>query len=233
MNVVTLDPDRAPWERQPKEPARSYQAFISFRDMGPDRSLTRLATEMGSSEGRFRGPAKKWLWNDRVGAWVDFVQRQRDQEQIKAERAAVNEMIARHTKMAVSVTRFLTVELAKFMHANGSAGNDPDLTANPIVSFDTLRKGMEFSFKAEREVRGVPNYGWREVEDDIALEEEKGPHIDFVVAKAREARLRHAERKQITSGAKVEREVTDGLPTLTPQDFQKRMDWSELDDDEE
>ena len=39
-----------PWERQPHESAKAYEAFCSYRDMGSSRSTAKVQQEIGKSK---------------------------------------------------------------------------------------------------------------------------------------------------------------------------------------
>lgn len=58
-----------PWERQPTDTQKSWEAFVVYRDFGTKRSLKKVAEELKKSEtiiGRWSG---KHNWVERVAAW--------------------------------------------------------------------------------------------------------------------------------------------------------------------
>jgi hypothetical protein len=71
----------APYERQPDEPHRAFQAFRRYRDLGPTRTLLaayRLVSGrvVGRVPGYFSSWANHWGWHERAGAWDAEVDRQ-------------------------------------------------------------------------------------------------------------------------------------------------------------
>ncbi len=74
------------WERQPEETSKAYEAFICYRDLGPDRSLAKAAESYyGSSTNLAQIGlwSRKFDWVARVRAYDDFLEMER--------RAAVEE----------------------------------------------------------------------------------------------------------------------------------------------
>ena len=65
------DEIKAPWEMQPTDTPKSWEAFQIYRDMGKKRSLKRVAEQLKKSEtiiGRWSGQHN---WQERVAAWED------------------------------------------------------------------------------------------------------------------------------------------------------------------
>lgn len=89
-----------PWERQPGESAKAYEAFSMYRDMGLQRSLRQVAAQLQKSEtliGRWSGTHR---WVDRVAAF-DIEQDRRAQEIAQKEQAkAIRDMRKRHADVA-------------------------------------------------------------------------------------------------------------------------------------
>lgn len=75
-----------PWERQPGETARAFEAFVVYRDMGASRSLKKAGQNLNKAITTLAEWSSKYDWVKRVAAW--------DAEQ---DRIARNEMIAEMT----------------------------------------------------------------------------------------------------------------------------------------
>lgn len=56
------------WERQPGETSRAYEAFSTYRDLGPARSLAKAGQLLGKSTGLMERWSAAHSWVDRVGA---------------------------------------------------------------------------------------------------------------------------------------------------------------------
>ena len=88
-----------PWERQPKEPEKAYEAFLIYKNAGPGRTQIETARKLQKSYRLITNWAKTWNWKNRVALF------DRDVEQ-KATAAAEKEqkdMIARHIKYSLMV----------------------------------------------------------------------------------------------------------------------------------
>lgn len=58
-----------PWDCQPGETAKAYQAFVTYRDLGPDRTVQRTANELAKNYTTVNAWSHKWMWRERAAAW--------------------------------------------------------------------------------------------------------------------------------------------------------------------
>jgi hypothetical protein len=58
-----------PWERLTDESTKAFEAFVIYRDMGPDRSLARVAQELGKSKTLIERWSTRDAWVRRVQLW--------------------------------------------------------------------------------------------------------------------------------------------------------------------
>lgn len=58
-----------PWERLVNESAPAFAAFVKYRDAGPDRSLAKVAKELGKSTTLIERWSARDHWVNRVAAW--------------------------------------------------------------------------------------------------------------------------------------------------------------------
>lgn len=58
-----------PWDCQPGETAKAYQAFVTYRDLGPDRTVQRTANELAKNYTTVNAWSHKWMWRERSAAW--------------------------------------------------------------------------------------------------------------------------------------------------------------------
>lgn len=65
----------APWDPQPGESARAFQAFVAYRDLGPDRSLTKAGEMLGKNTTTIGQWSSKFGWVERARAWDGHVVR--------------------------------------------------------------------------------------------------------------------------------------------------------------
>lgn len=65
------DPD--PWDRLLQETSEEYLAFVTYRNMGPKRTLAQTSRELGISGGKVSIMKAEHRWDERVVAW-DYYQ---------------------------------------------------------------------------------------------------------------------------------------------------------------
>lgn len=112
-----------PWERQPGETDKQFEAFILYRDAGPDRSAREVALALRKSETlifRWCG-ANKWV--ERASKWDD------ESDRLMRERSQVEKALA-HQRMLDD-----NVSLGRAMKSIAAKGfrqfELPDDPANP------------------------------------------------------------------------------------------------------
>lgn len=89
-----------PWERRENESTKAYEAFCTYRDMGRERSLSKVAEKLQKSEtlmGRWSGA---YSWVDRAAKWDDEQDRIERETAQKEQAKAIKEMRTRHAKLA-------------------------------------------------------------------------------------------------------------------------------------
>lgn len=64
----------AAWDRQEKEPPRAFAHFTIYRDLGPDRTLTKASRLCGVTEGSLKQESSAWNWTPRCDQWDAHVQ---------------------------------------------------------------------------------------------------------------------------------------------------------------
>lgn len=82
---ITLDPALDPWERQPEESAKKHAQFLTYRDIGMTRTLTKAAETLTLAYGHVRNLATWYRWQERAAAW-DAHQTRQYAAQLEEER---------------------------------------------------------------------------------------------------------------------------------------------------
>ncbi len=125
------------WYRQPKEGAKAYAAFCIFRDMGPERTITKTAEILGRKSASM---IYKWSssnnWQERVRAYENHLQK----IAVKAAENARLEMLSRHANEAMLMQQIALQKLREI---------DPD-----TVSVGDAVKMVDVAVKVERLARG-------------------------------------------------------------------------------
>ena len=89
-----------PWEMQPEETTKAYEAFCVYRDMETkDRSIRLVAEKLQKSETLIGRWSRTYGWVKRVAAWDAELDRKTAQEMMKD----IAKMRAKQRKMAVTM----------------------------------------------------------------------------------------------------------------------------------
>lgn len=140
------DEEKHDWDRLPSETSRSYELFCVYRNLGPERSLTkaRESTERIPSVARLKILSRKWNWVERCREYDDFLEHQDRLRQEKERR----QMRERHSKIAVLGQNIAVKGLERLL---AKVQDDQQAVAPADLTrlFDT-------SVKVERLSRGEP-----------------------------------------------------------------------------
>lgn len=85
-----------PWERQPEETSKPFEAFCVYRDMGPGRSLSQVAEKLSKSETLIARWSGTYDWVERAAEWDS----EQDRIARKAQLDEIIKMRKRHAKIA-------------------------------------------------------------------------------------------------------------------------------------
>ncbi|MCL5992354.1 MAG: hypothetical protein M1419_09690 [Bacteroidetes bacterium] len=148
--------DVIPWERQPGESEKLFDYFCIYRDMGPSRTIQRVADATGRAYVTMNLHSQKWNWINRAKAWADEKDRERRETIIRE----VREMAKRHTQESLIFQKCLILPAEAINHRI-KTGKIKDFNSIPLERlFDKMIKAAhEFSsiIGIERMSRGEPN----------------------------------------------------------------------------
>lgn len=88
--------DIRPWDRQPGETSKAYEAFVTYRDLGGKRTLREVGEILGKSEQVLSVWSTKNHWVSRSSAWDSMPSRKT--EEAYAEMAA--DIAAQHRALS-------------------------------------------------------------------------------------------------------------------------------------
>ena len=126
-----------PWERQPMEPWRSFNAFVTYRDLLPtERNMEVLSRMLGKTGATLKRWAREWEWDERVGAFLDYRDAQNRQIQIELRQ----QMHDRHATMAI---RFLDKVNSRLetLDPESMDGKDLIAMAEKAIKIERLSRG--------------------------------------------------------------------------------------------
>lgn len=89
-----------PWDRRQNETSKAYEAFCEYRDMGTQRSLSKVAEKLQKSETLMGRWSRTYGWVERAAAW-DAEQDRIAREIAQKEQAEeIKKMRKRHADLA-------------------------------------------------------------------------------------------------------------------------------------
>lgn len=123
------------WDRQKEEGEKAYEAFTIYRDMGPERSITKVSQQLHKNRALIGRWSRKFDWIERCLAYDNNLQKEAHAEAVKKAR----KMAARHIGIALKMQAEAVEALEK---------TDPEnIKPKDIIAF--IREGT----KLERENR--------------------------------------------------------------------------------
>lgn len=125
-----------PWERQPGETSRAFEAFCVYRDMGADRSIRKTEQKLNKNHTTIADWSRNNDWVKRCAAWDAEQDRIARYEQVKE----IKKMRKRHAALASS----MLIKAAKAL------GRIPD----EEISASELSRMVDVASKLERISRG-------------------------------------------------------------------------------
>lgn len=112
-----------PWERQPKETPKPFEAFCIYRDMGTERSIRKVAEKLGKSNTIISRWSTNNNWVERVAAWDDEQERIEREEAQKEHLHTIREMRKRQAGSGFAM-QFKALEALKKIPLEDLSGND-------------------------------------------------------------------------------------------------------------
>ena len=88
-----------PWERREIESTKAYEAFCTYRDMGRERSLSKVAEKLQKSETLMGRWSRTYDWVERAAKWDDEQDRIERETAQREQAKAIKEMRKRHADL--------------------------------------------------------------------------------------------------------------------------------------
>lgn len=131
-----------PWERQPGEGVKAFEAFNTYMLMGTERSLSKVAYELNKSRTLMAKWSGLWNWVDRAAAWDVEQEKLARKEQIEE----IKKMRKRHAMMSAKALTAANMGLSNLLKElqQGKAAMTPN----------DLSRMMDIGMKYERLSRG-------------------------------------------------------------------------------
>lgn len=144
-----------PWEQQPGESTKAFEAFKAYRDMGTDRSTRKVAQKLSKSAALIHRWSSAYGWPERTRAYDRELDRQAHEAAVKELRSMTN----RHIRIAMQLQ-------SKAVEALGNIDAE-QLTPNMTLKFMKLATDLE---KSNRYVEaGYGQDGHKEASGEVEI----------------------------------------------------------------
>ena len=148
-----------PWDRQPGETAKAFEAFKAYRDLGSERSITKAAQALNKARATMGEWSGRWGWVERVAAYDRYLDRIEQEKAVKE----YQKMIERHTRIAMSIQEKAVRALSEL--------KEEDLTPSVLLAY--LAKATEIERINRMSAAGIDEAGMMDTEIEIIIEDDR------------------------------------------------------------
>lgn len=103
--------DIRPWDRQPGESAKAYEAFATYRDLGLHRTVAQVSDALGKSASVLTKWSSVHNWVPRVAAWDSMPSRKLEEAVGDAYAEMAGRIAAQHERVATKLMSRLETHL--------------------------------------------------------------------------------------------------------------------------
>lgn len=157
-----------PWDQQPKESSRAFNAFTIYRDMGLKRSCNAVAQELKLNHSSVLELSKRHKWQDRVRAFDAYVDKEIQQQQVQAIKIMKQRQIELALKAQEAADKGIKYLIEQFNTSDGKSVSPYSMKP------DALSRMLDIGCRLERLNRDVPEQNLELMEqnfDHLSLEE--------------------------------------------------------------
>lgn len=152
-----------PWERQKGESAQAYEAFVTYRDMGSDRSIRAVGQRLDKSRTQIGKWSSAWNWQERVRAYDNELEKEARAKAVKDRKA----MTERHIGIAMQLQKKALEALSSLSVEDMSPKDIIYQNGNRPRAAESYTRGGE---RQGRQRRAYPTRG----HDNFSLQKEGG-----------------------------------------------------------
>jgi len=148
-----------PWDRQPGESGKAFEAFAIYRDLGPSRTILEVARRLSKSRQLLTRWAKKHRWHERAAAYDLYL----DSIVQKAEEERKRRLADQRAKIAEAALSLVALNLAKLLQQARDPGAPPERmqavarlleAASRVIGDESDRGALEVLVRYVEEERG-------------------------------------------------------------------------------
>lgn len=151
--------DDKPWERQKGEGEKAFEAFVIYRDMGEDRTISAVVKRLGKSRSLIDRWKDRWDWHERVRAYDNELEREARAKAVKERKA----MTERHINIATLLQR-KALEALKTLDAEAMSAKDIREYIKMATDLERLNRTID-----KYETSGYAESGKTEDADDVVI----------------------------------------------------------------
>jgi hypothetical protein len=175
-NKKPLDPDIDPWERQPGEGSKPFNAFTIYRDLGSSRSVRKVGIKIGNTKVMTGRWCAKWSWVERVRAYETHL----DQIAVAATEQAIKDMRGRHVELATGLQQFGASALQKLIEEN-QVDKLPITEVRQFIiegaKLEATSRGAPEKIEEVRSVKGYAEIARMALDDDDGDRDDEWPEV--------------------------------------------------------
>lgn len=145
----------APWEQQPGESAKAFEAFTAYRDMGADRSTRKVAQKLTKSDSVIRKWSSTYNWVERARAYDRDLDRQAHEQAVRS----VQQMTDRHIRISMTL-QAKALDALEHLETN-------QLTPKMILAF--LTKATELERVNRLNKAGMDEDGQKQGDSEVEI----------------------------------------------------------------
>jgi len=152
--------ERKPWERQEHESPKAWEAFLLYREMGVNRTLTSVAEQLKKSVALLSRWSTDFHWKERVRTY-DLAN---DNARVEAKQQAIAEVSGQAAKEYELSTQRTLLELARLAYsdprklAKWDADGNVEITPSDLIDDHTAAAISEISWKIDKEGNKIPKF---------------------------------------------------------------------------
>lgn len=139
-----------PWERQTGESEKAFEAFVVYRDLGCDRSISKVVQKLNKSHALIARWSGQWNWSERVRLYDNELEKQAFDEAVKERRA----MSERHIKIAMQMQK-KALEALQLLSVKDMSPRDIKDYIKTATEIERLNRTVDESSRSDKVINIV------------------------------------------------------------------------------
>lgn len=139
-----------PWEQQPGESGPAFEAFSTYRDFGPGRTVSAVAEKLQKSSSLIRKWQGRWNWRERAAAYDNSITEEARRKAVKEHKDMEN----RHIGLAMQLQK-KALEALNLLEAKEMSPKDIKEFVKMATELERLTRSFEEQRTAEAQDTGA------------------------------------------------------------------------------